>query len=282
MLNILDDYLSGAATPEQKESIRRAHELFDSYGNDTYEEGFTSLLMEDGNVDTGATLQSIIQLTRSLQYQILEQHGLVITEDAGINALNVFLTGLRLIPDYDNAAVLMSFLNTQYGPQEIIAECIGLVTGTSADHLLTEIAGVDPAILQLMVTKLDRASVLDVDSDETIVMKRERIARYKLFVEGSQIQHLKVAYLLENGMDVGHPYQVYLNLIGQDFDEMEAQAIANELIAMAVISSDYAYSPRAAISEHIEQFVSDLNKITKIDILVGDLLLKLNHHEKTK
>jgi hypothetical protein len=278
MLTVLADYLSDAATPETKESIRRAHELFDAYGMETYEEGFIEILMTDGDADTGVSLQSIIQLTRTLQYQILEQHGLIISEDASVSTLNIFLHGLRLIPDYDNASSLMSFLTMTGDPQEILAECIALVTGTSADVLIGEMKNADPKILQTMVEQLDQMTI--VETDEQLVLKRHRIARYKLFIEGSQIKHLKLAYLLENGMDVGHPFMVYLNLIGQDFDEMEAQAIANELIAMCVISSDASNNPRAAITDHIEQFVSDINKITKIDILVNDLLLKLNHNEK--
>jgi hypothetical protein len=56
---------------------------------------------------------------------------------------------------------------------------------------------------------------------------------------------------------------------------MEAKYIANELVGMCMISSDASDNPRAAIAAHLEQYVSDMDKITKIDLAVGDLLLKL-------
>jgi hypothetical protein len=278
MLGILDDYLSDATTPEVKEAIRQAHELFDSYGLDTYEPGFEEILMTGDNVDTGETVNLIMQLTKSLQHQTLERQGVVISEDATITQLNLFLRGLRLMPDYDNPSALLGLLSMSTGPKEIVAEVMALVTGTSPDEFFMLVLNVDPNLLELMVENLDQISV---DEDpETIVLKRNRVAQYKEFIEISGIEQLKVAYLLDHGMDVGHPFTVYLNVIGQDFEEMSPVEVANELVAMCVISSDANENPRAAISEHLEQYVSDINKITKIDLVVGELLLKLNHHEK--
>lgn len=277
MLDLLDDYLSDAASPELKESIRAAHELFDRYGLDTYEQGFEEFLMTDDAVDTGKTLKDIYDLTRSLQFKILEEHQLVIDEDAPPSVLNIFLDGIKRLENYDQPDVIYSILQQPKDAMELIAECIGQVTGMEVDRLHQYVMNCGPALLQTILSKLDQIH-FDL-SDEEIVSRRERVERYQRFIRIAEIKQLKVAYLLEHGMDVGHPVMVYLNVIGNDFEEMEATYIANELVAMCLISSDASDNPRSAIAEHLEQFVSDMDKITKIDITVGDILLKLASHE---
>lgn len=277
MLDILDDYLSGAASPELKESIRAAHELFDRYGLDTYEQGFEEFLMTDDAVDTGKTLTDIYDLTRSLQFKILEEHQLVIDEDAPPSVLNVFLDGIKRLENYDQPDTIYSILQQPKDAMELISECIGQVTGVDVDRLHKYVMNCGTALLQTILSKLDQIH-FDL-SDEEIVSRKERVERYQRFIRIAEIKQLKVAYLLEHGMDVGHPVMVYLNVIGNDFEEMEATYIANELVAMCLISSDASDNPRSAITEHLEQFVSDMDKITKIDLKVGDILLKLASHE---
>lgn len=273
MLDILDDYLSDAASPELKESIRAAHELFDRYGLETYEQGFEEILLTDDQVDTGKTLHDIYDLTRSLQFKILEEHQLVIDEDAPPSILNVFLDGLKRLENYDNPDAVYGILTQPNDTAELIADCVALVTGQDATRLHRYVMNCGQALLQAIVRQLDQTHF--AQSDEEIVSKRERVERYKRFITVADIKQLKVAYLLEHGMDVGHPLMVYLNIIGNDFEEMEAKYIANELVAMCMISSDASDNPRAAITAHLEQYVSDMDKITKIDVAVGDLLLKL-------
>ncbi|MDR3392226.1 MAG: hypothetical protein P4L77_10890 [Sulfuriferula sp.] len=278
MLDILDDYLSGATTPELKESIRQAHELFDLYGLDTYEDGFVTLLHTGDQTDTGKTVDEIYDLTRSLQFQILTQHGVTIDENAPPSVLNIFLGGIKRLPSYDDGASLLGILGKMGDTMEIFAECIALVMGDSADHLHTFVENVDQSLLQMIATHVDQATFSV--SDEDFVFKRKLVEKYKHFVAISDISQLKLAYLLQNGLDVGHPFMVYLNLLGQEFELMEPKAIAVELVAMAIISNDRADNPRGAIQENLDKFVSNIDKITKIELITGDLLLKLSAHEQ--
>lgn len=277
MLDILDDYLSGATTPELKESIRRAHELFDEYGLDTYERDFEEILLTGDNADTGVTVDSIYNLTRSLQFKILEAHQLVIDEDAAPSVLNIFLEGIKKIPDYDDPDTLYGILAQPVDPMELIAECIGLVTGHSVDWLHTKVDNCGQQLLVEIVRNLDQRH-FNVSAEE-MVLKAKLVQRYQRFLMIADIKQLKIAYLLEHGLDVGHKVMVYLNLIGPDFEEMEATYVANELVACCTISSDATDNPRAAVTAHLEKFISDMNTITKVDLAVGELLLKLAAHE---
>lgn len=276
MLDILDSYLSSACMPDLKEAIRHAHELFDRYGLDTYEKDFEEFLMTGDQADSGRVLQDVYDLTRSLQFKILEEHQLVIHEDTRPSVLNIFLEGLLRLPDYDDPDALYGILIQPNDAMELIAECIALVMGYSADHLHQYVTYCGSALLQQVVRKLDQKHF--AASDEEIVAKRERVQAYNTFLAVAQIKQLKIAYLLEHGLDVGHPVMIYLNLIGQDFDEMEATYIANELVAMCLISSDANTNPRQVVTEQLDKYVSDMNKITKVDLAVGELLLKLSAH----
>lgn len=277
MLDMLDSYLSDATTPELKEAVRQAHELFDLYGLDTYEDGFVTLLHTGDQTDTGKTVDEIYDLTRSLQFQILVQHGVTISEDAPMSVLNIFLGGIKRLPSYDDGAALMGILAKVSDSMEIFAELIGLVMGDSPDHLHTFVENVEQSLLQTIALNVDQATFSV--SDEDFVFKRDLVAKYKHFVAISDISRLKLAFLIQSGLDVGHPFVTYLNLLGGEFELMEAKPIAEELVAMAIISSDAKDNPRGAIKDHLDKFVSNIDKITKIEIETGDLLLKLSAHE---
>lgn len=273
MLDMLDDYLAGATTPELRESIRHAHELFDRYGLDTYEQGFEELLMTGDNVDTGVTVEKIYDLTRALQFQILEQHQLVIREDASPSSLNIFLEGLKRIPDYDDPDSLYAILASPRDAMELIAECVALVTGHHATWLHSLVTNCGIALLQTIVKNLDQQHFA-IDPNE-VILKRRLVDAYQRFIMIADIKQLKIAYLLDNGLDVGHPLTVYLNILADDFEEMDAPYVANEIVAMCLISPDAIDNPRAAVSAHLDKYISNMDKLTKVDVLVGELLLKL-------
>lgn len=275
MLDILDSYLSDTTTPELKEAVRQSHVLFDQFGLDTYERDFEEILATGDEADSHAVVDEVVQLTRSIQFKILNEHGVVISEDAAISRLNVYLEVLKRIPDYDNPGALFSLLSVQNQPEELAAEIFALVSGKAPEDLITDIMVIDPQLFQKIAEELDNKHV--AEDDETTVLKRSRIAAYKQYVEATGLKELKLAHLLASGMDVGHPVLVYLNLLGRDFDEMDAEAIAKELVGMCLISSDANENPRDAIKKHLENFVSDMDKLTKVYILVGSILLTLSH-----
>lgn len=276
MLDILDDYLSGATSPEVVESVRQAHMLFDAYGMDTYEQGFEEILMTADNLDSHAGVDLTVQLTRSLQYKVLREHGITLNPDLFISRLNLYLDAILRTQNFGNPAALFSVLSLEHDPVEIAAEMFALVMGLGPEELLPDIEQVDPALLTLIVTRLDEHHV--ADTPEVVAQKNGRIKAYNNFVQLLEIRQLKVAYLLENGIDVAHPVLVYLNLLGKDFDEMEPKAIAQELVAMCLISSDAHDNPREVINTKLEWFVSDLDKITAVSLIVNDILLKVAQH----
>jgi hypothetical protein len=276
MLDILDDYLGSTVTPELKEAIRHAHELFDKIGLDTYERDFEELLMTADEMDSHAAVDNVVQLTRAIQFKLLREHGVLINEDAVISRLNVYIDAILRIPDYDNPAAMFSILSLEHDPIEIAAEMFALVSGKTPEDLLPDMEAVDAQLFQLIVERIDTQEASD--TEEVHAFKQARIAAYKHYLETCQITRLKLAHLLEHGMAVGHPVLVYLNLIGRDFDEMEAEPVAIELVAMCLISSDANENPRDAISKYLEYFISDLDKITKVTLIVNNLLLKVSRH----
>jgi hypothetical protein len=280
MLDLLRDYLNDATTPEMTEAIRAACELFDQFGLDTYEQDYEGLLMLDGNADQNATFDSIYDMTKAVQHKLLEEHGVVISEDARISELNVFLRALRLLEgDYDAPEQIISTIGMEGVAEDIFVELVQLVIGRDSEAIAHLVTHVDQRLLQLIMQRAEANHAVVLSHDEQ-VLKQQRVILYNNFVQFAQLKNLKLAYLLTHGLDVGHPFNTYLNLIGQDFNEMEPQAIAHELICMAFVSADAWANPRIEIKKHLDSYLSDIDKITKVDLFVNDLLLKFNSYAK--
>ena len=276
MLDILKDYLATAVTIEMKDAIVKAHHLFDIIQLPDYEKGFEEILMLDDTVDQGVTQSVIIDLTKSLQHKILLEHGVTLHEDADMEVLSNFIQGIILLQSYSDRATILRVAALPGTPEEVFAELIALVVACPADELVNDIESVN----QLLIGRIcDMAE----DFVERPPTEAEQIAQIKYKNMFTRISELfsGVAFgitpYLQNGLDLGYPFLIYITLIGTELEELPIDLIALNLFMLAMISEDGIDKPRAVIQEHIGEYIFDIDKVTRIDIEIGNLLLKLNN-----
>jgi len=276
MLAILKDYLATAVTTEMNNVIINAHRLFDILEVPDYEKGFEEILMLDDNVDQGSTQTSIIELTKTLQHKVLLEHGITLVEDAQIETLSIFIKGILDIQDYEDNATIMKVASIPGMPEEVFAEILALVTTLTVEELMDSIESVN----QLVVTRICN---LFSDYDQEQTSEQEQMAQIKYKNMYTLISELypdavfSITAYLQNGLDLGYPFLIYINLIGSELEDLPVELAALNLFMICMISEDGIVSPRAVIHEHIQKYIFDIDKITKIDIEIGNLLMKLNN-----
>ena len=273
MIDILRDYLAQASSPEFVRTIDEAHAVFDEFCLEDYSDIFVQILMMDDVVDRGQSVQDVYDATHDLQVGLLRALGVTVSDEARVDHLSVLLRGLKAIENFHDPAAILQHCELESHPEELLAEVLGLTTGTPAEELLVDIHGVDqPAIQRIVEVAIAQ------NEDQTREDARPDRARYveawNHFREFTGSPPVLLERFFADGLDVGYPFILYVNMIGPELETLPPGVIAANLVAMALISSDGNGNPRSVISTHIETLLHDLDLITKVTVAANDLLLK--------
>lgn len=272
---VLATYLNEAATPEMRDAIVAAHSSLERMSLPNYEEGFDELLMIDEETDEGGTLESIVNLTKSLQHDILKQHAVVLNQDATLDMLTLFINGILDITNYEDMKAVFDTATLDGLPEEVFAELMALVTGKTVDELMFEMISVDRSLLNRIKEMATPQEMPELD-DADLVEKQKRIDIFVRFVGLAGTKELDVVKMITtDGASIGMPFAVYAGVLGRNLEAMSPTKAARELLGMALISSDGLQNPRSIIQENIDHYISNIDNITKIDVEIDNLLLGL-------
>lgn len=276
MLNILHDYLIEATSPENVDAIENAHLAFDRIGLQDYTPGFEQLLMVNDDADEGDTLAGIIDLTRSLSDGIFQQHSITLSDESSLATRTEFINALvDLQQATDHIPDILKICAQQHDPEELFAELVALVGTHEAEHYLVDLAYVSPALISRIAEVATAQEFATVDEDDDAREYREvRIAKFNRFMHFILDPELAFAKLVHQGIDAAYPFALYANMIGREFEELDPVVAAQNLLGMAFYSDDGFQSPLATIKSNIEQLISDVDIVTKVDIALSDLLVR--------
>lgn len=272
MLDVLSGYLDEAATPELKQTLEQAHELFERIGLLDFETGFHELLATDDAVDQGGTLEAIVDLTKQLQRKILAEHGIVLTDQATVEMHNTVIEGVMDIGNYGDAEAIVRICAVEVSANETFAELLALVCPLAADEILIHIEEISNTLIATIQQHVATAATPTSDASAE---HDEYVARLIRFCDYISSRELLIVEAVTMGMSLGLPFESYVEKFDRDLETMSVDAASRELVAAALISSDGHETPQAVINEHLEHLISNPDTVTKVAIKVSDLLLGL-------
>lgn len=283
MLDILRDYLVDATSPEIVDQIEKAHDAFDRIGLQDYAPGFEQLLMTNDDADESDTLGGIIDLTKRLANQILQQHSIMASDQASVTVLTEFIEALvELQQASDHIPEILKICAQQHDPEELFAELVALVGTNEAEHYLVELEHVSRALINRIAELARSQEFATVEEDEgEREFREERISKFNKFMHFILDPELAISRIAQMDIDAGYPFIVYANMVGREFEGLEPEVAAQNLIGMALLSGDGFQTPTVVIKANLENLVSDVDMITKIDIAVSDLLVRFQAYDQT-
>jgi hypothetical protein len=283
MLDILRDYLVEATTPENVDLIEKAHEAFDRIGLPDYNPGFEQLLMINDESDEGDTLGGIMDLTRSIGDRILEQHAIRVLEDCTIATRTEFIDALVDLQNAsDHVPDILRIIGQEHSPEECFSELVALVGSNEAEHYLVDLEYVSQALIDRIKQTVEHMEFATTEEDtQEREFREERITKFNNFMHFLLDPELAIAGLVHKGIDAGYPFVLYTNLIGREFEGMDPVLAAQNLLGMAFYSGDGYGQPIQIIKQHLEELISDVDVMTKIDIALNDNLVRFAAYETT-
>lgn len=278
MLDILQSYINDNTTPEMAGTIASAIKVFDAYEIGDYESGYTELLMTAEAVDISQNMPAIIELTRALLTRTLSDHAITVNPENSLSDLVALTEGVLLIQSYSEGEEVIRTIEAADTSIEAFADTLALVIPQSAENIMLLVEDVSA----FYVTRLKELSMknlpFDGAGDEDEAAQLRHSDKLEVFMRMVRDTPLQMYRLIRTGLGFGFPFTTYADIIGRDLEQYTPERAAQELLCMAICSSDGIDNPRAIVNQHLEHYVADLNKITRIDLALNDLMLRMNHH----
>lgn len=284
MLDILQSALTATNSPEFVEMIREAHASLDLFIDDGYQGDFVQLLMLDDAVDQGETPNNVYETTRNYQLQVLKQLGIEADPETRVEHLTRLLNGIHDVERSDDPAKILERAALELHPPELLAEILACCTATPPEEWLVDLHDVSQRTIVKIIELATQANEIKQGAEEREDHRGPYIQAFKdfknslRFKDGRMAPTTNVLILMDRyfaeGMDVGYPFVVYMNLTGETFATLEDVECAANLITAALVSTDGHENPRPVIEAHLDHYIHDLDKITRVQIAVNDLLLR--------
>ena len=281
MLPELRDYIVATATSEMSDVLEDAHGSLERIGLEGYDEQFNILLNINDEVDASTTLSSIVELTKGFQLNVVAEHGIGVQPDILVEELTMLINALKDIQDYESPTDILDCIQDGVVPEEQLAQMLELVSPYFAERYLEMFETVSEFSIKRIAQYFNEAErngvAMEAEPPTEVNDAAHRLRNFVAFLEGKELTTME---LVTNGLRVGYPLSVYLKTYGEDIDAMEPKRAAEELVAICLISSDANDQPREAVKEIIDEFVSSLDKITRIDAAIKDISLRFFRYEQ--
>ena len=281
MLPELREFLASATTPELLDVIEEANQAFDNIGLEGYSDNYLQVLMASDQMDQGEAVSTIVSITDGMLRQILNEHGITVDSATTTDVLSKLVSGVMAIQDYEGVAEIQGIVADDCSTEEMLANLMELVTELHAETYLTVLEFVNPFFISRLkeVIEVCEAATEQPEAEPPVEIM-EKTKKLVSFVKFLERPKLDIMEHLSAGLRVGYPMSIYLNALGPDIEQMDPKKAAQELLAIAFISGDAQHTPREAVSERIDNFVSSLERITEIDAHMRDILLRFERYEQ--
>lgn len=280
MLDILRNYLVGAASPILLDEMIAADKIFQEFsmGESDYEDPYVDILMSIDSMDSGDPVIELQTLTTNLLIGILRQHSVVVVDELPISTLNLLARALLQIQHYDDNSALLNVVFQDERPEELFADLVEVVTGTSAEVVVTWLVTVDICLIRTIREYVVTNQRAQQGTDE-IEDKTPFVNAFKKFYAFTKAEPLRILAAIRHGLPVGLPFKTYADATCNNLQELTPHQIANEFIGMSLVSSDGNKHVREVINANIENYLNDNKLIVQVQSIISTSLLEFDRYE---
>jgi hypothetical protein len=276
MLSILEDHLLLTEPPAMMELYLRAHNLFDLYDLENYQDGFDAIMMVNTSGVSMANNDAIRFLTMQNLKTIMVEHGIRLSDEAPMLA---YVQCLEFIRQIENTEFLQqcrdTLLNEEMDNIEKWALLIELTTGVEVETTIEHLEEVTDAVIKATLvyfTKREAFETVAVTADPNYARMCSELALFSRTVGGSMMRCHQ--HLFEESGITGMPFSYYWGIYNTYFLSLAHEDLIYECIGFAIISADGLDNPQKTIMHTLQEVIGDIEELTKIQIILSQTLVK--------
>lgn len=276
---ILEDHLEQTEPPAMIDLYRRAHALFDEYGLEEAHMEFEDLMVSaEGSADGRSTTDgmAIYYLTQTLLKQILDQHQIRLSEEA---KLEHYVVVLEFIKKLDSTELLQDMLDAlrceDFDNVDKFARCLLLVCDVPEEESMTYLEFVADCTVKVTTDFVAKRLMFEEavePLDPNIKRVYVEFDKFTRAVGGAEMKSHK--YLFEEDGAVCLPFATYFKMNTAYLMGLQPEDMILECIGFSIISSDGFDNPAKIIMDTLQEYVGELDVLTKIQMKLQQTLLQ--------
>ena len=265
--------------------------LFELMGQDDYMSIFEATVGASSLLSDNELIDALLTDLHVIVDNILAVQGVRLIEEVLASDKIKIAKGLLAIFDYSDRAGILRILETDYNPEEKIAELLSLVTDMSTEDIFINIQEVNPAVPTKMIELIHEEANQFVENAYNKTMKsivdlyvkfKENLLEKKPFFTDKYLMDVSTLgmsfeYYLEDTLQ--HPefksLLAKLDTLTKMSDEATAQEVSLYLIGMAILCIDGQSNPNDVIRSNMHLVTNNINTLGILETHVSKNLIKL-------
>ena len=269
MFDLLTTYLVGHVSPERMALYEQCYAILDKFEVPQFDQVLDELVMSqfDGSSDSISAIDKIDEFFVTALKFVLIQHGVVVNEDTPLSMLQLIVSGISDLAEYENSDEIAKVLAGHLNNEETFCELISLVIYNRPDELLSYVESVDINLFKRISFHIESKEAIKESAELLDTASREaRIKAIQSLIVTTQNYSLTVLEYLTSGMELGFDYEVYADRVVSQLIMEEPESVAENLYACALASKEGFDKPRETVLAHIDKYVPNISIATKVNI----------------
>jgi hypothetical protein len=273
MLPELEYFIDTYIVEDSKKDILESFDILDDLEIE-YNDTFISILLTEGDVENAQLVDNFKNTLEKMIADALKLHGIVLTEEASLEFKNKIMHAIINISFYegkdDLAAILDSSEETNYKFAELIEE----VTELNLMDVFNKIETINPDIFKRLSEIFNRKLIhINEDELEKEAFKNKIITKLKNIKILTKYDKALGFTLVNSNIVLGSDFGQYATYADKHFEYLNNDEIAIEVLILLTMSNEGFDKPLITFRKYSQDLFSDLDKITKIDIKLNNLVI---------
>lgn len=276
MLQEIDYFVETYFIEFTKDDIRESFKILDLTDVD-YVDAFMTLLMTQGDLSSSEITDLFMKTLNTFLDTLLVEHSIVLTPNTTVNFKNKVLKSIIDLPYYENVDEIDAIISSQDEPNYKLSELIDLVSDLSVMDIFTQIDSVNPSLF-VKLSETINSNDIKIDQNEmakqtaviTIVNKLKKIKEFTQYSKAVGFT------LVNNNIVLGSSFDKYTPYADKHFEFLSLDDIAIEVFVLLTMSEEGFNNPLLTFRKYSTNLFSDLDKVTKIDIKLNNLIMQFD------
>lgn len=263
------DYIQNNYNTYQSDELLRSLELLFMYGIiNTTESELLNIIMLSDTEEESSIRDMFTKKLHSNIVNTISQQGIELSNNVDLFISNEFSSALFLLQQLNDYNFVITVLDSDESDEEKIASIISHLSTLSIGRILECIESISPHLITA-INHLVKSG--EIDNENTLEFPLlNKIRLFYKFIGDNNCAGLD---LIKNGVDVGLPVDVYLNLYKiEETTNKPTPQMALDILSILIISRDGNTFPLITYRKISNRLPFDLDQLSVLETL----MLKIN------
>lgn len=261
---------------EVVDNIRKSFSLFEAYDYQDAYQGMYEIATDESSTTIDSRMSLfIIELCSQLDF-IVKQHLILVDDDTTLKQRLVLLDALYRLQHLESYAAIDAILGSEQDPIDKMSLILEDLTEYDQGYFLTILKEVDRRSIFL----LEKFVETKLSPEETKPVDKKLIERIKLFNHTLGKENIGCA-MVEAGMAVGYPFDVYLPFISNDILDDSDEVTALNILSVLYIT-DTQYGQMVQVFREVADKLMPIDKVGNVEGYIFKFLSRLDDQQKVQ